>query len=547
LRLSERVVALFVYSVVAGGALLVAQQTPAQQAPAQQAPPQPAPPPPTIEDAWDNLIQTEIPQAKVDPTLTPPQMETKKTPMDDFLNHVFFESRSEYWRYSTSFTGQPTATGILNAPITGVFNPAGVPYPDVFQPNENRVYEFLDFGTRGWLSDRINTHFAIRYEQDLTHVDVGAPAQDILNTYPGSRRVDLLSASMDISGRPTDGFFAGTTLSIGRQYIYGAEVAALDGAAFTVNRRKYTVTVFGGRRFDLWGDPAQRAIGGANVTFRLGHDASIEYEGLWYIRGSNSIVLRKGWGQRWITSAYFRAFGSYPVDASLNGIYTSANGKTIVRLSFFEKLSSHDYLYDFTTLATNQNTQSPLLRLYLGPITPYSQFVVDGHRALTSRFRLGGTVWVRRLTNSADQGPYNVSFQDYRANAQIFPIRRWETFWEYHQHNSDRANPSNPIDFADVSDAGETSVKDLTFDLRHNFGEGRFSLNGGAYYRRIDLQDRFYYISGAHQAGWTAGGWWRLDQHTRLYADYNLDNDFFIFMPSIANSRVLHVGVGWKY
>lgn len=492
-------------------------------------------------------MQTEIPQARVDPTLVPPQVEAKKTGAEDFANHFFFESRSEYWRYSTSFTGLPTDVGIVNAPITGVFNPAGVPFPDVFQPDANRLYEFMDFGTRGWLSDRVNTHFAMRYEQDLTHVDPGAPAQNILETFGSNRKIDLLSASMDISGKPTDGIWAGTTLSVGRQYIYGAEVAALDGAAFTVNRRAYTVTVFGGRRFSLWGDPDQRAIGGANVTFKLGHDASIEYEGLWYVKGSNSLVIRKGWGPRWITSAYFRMYGGSPVDASLDGIYTSPNGKTIMRVSFFEKLSSRDYFYDFTTFARNLDPRVPLERLYLGPITPYSQFVLDGHRTLTSRLRLGGTVWVRHLLNQADQGPYNVSFQDYRANAQVFPVRRYETFLEYHQHNSDRGNPSNPTDFADVSRAGETSVKDITAELRHTFGEGRLSLNGGAYYRRIDLQDRFYYINGAHQSGWLAGGWWKLDQRTRLYVDYNLDNDFFIFAPSVQNSRILRLGLAWKY
>ena len=44
-------------------------------------------------------------------------------------------------------TGLPTAAGVINAPITGVFNPAGIPYPDAFQPDADRVYEFLDFGT----------------------------------------------------------------------------------------------------------------------------------------------------------------------------------------------------------------------------------------------------------------------------------------------------------------------------------------------------------------------------------------------------------------
>ena len=34
---------------------------------------------------------------------------------------------------------------------------------------------------------------------------------------------------------------------------------------------------------------------------------------------------------------------------------------------------------------------------------------------------------------------------------------------------------------------------------------------------------------------------------TRFYGDYNLDNDFFLFYPSLKNSRILRVGIDWKY
>jgi len=39
----------------------------------------------------------------------------------------------------------------------------------------------------------------------------------------------------------------------------------------------------------------------------------------------------------------------------------------------------------------------------------------------------------------------------------------------------------------------------------------------------------------------------RVDRHTRLYADYSLDNDFFVFKPDIGNSRALRTGVAWRY
>ena len=143
----------------------------------------------------------------------------------------------------------------------------------------------LDLGTRGWLSDRVNTHFTLRYEQDLDHVDSGAPAQNIIETFGADRRFELLNASIEIDGKPTDGFFAGTSLTLGRQSVYGAELAEIDGAAFTLDRPAYTVTLFGGRRFSLFADPEQRAMGGANVTFKVNSNTSIEYEGIWYLQG----------------------------------------------------------------------------------------------------------------------------------------------------------------------------------------------------------------------------------------------------------------------
>jgi len=39
----------------------------------------------------------------------------------------------------------------------------------------------------------------------------------------------------------------------------------------------------------------------------------------------------------------------------------------------------------------------------------------------------------------------------------------------------------------------------------------------------------------------------RVDQHTLLYFDYSLDNDFFLFSPDLKNSQVFRLGVNWKY
>jgi hypothetical protein len=405
----------------------------------------------------------------------------------------------------------------------------------------------MDWGTRGWFSDRVNTHFSVRYEQDLTHVDAGSPAQNILETFGANRRVQFLQGSVEINSKPTDGVWAGTTLTLGRQYIYGAELAAIDGGAFTIDRPRFAVTVFGGRRFSLFADPEQRAIGGANVTFKLNPDTSVEYEGIWYVKGSHSIVFRRRLNPQWLLSSYFRVYGGSPVDFTVQGLYNSSNGKTGMRLSFFQKLTNQDYIYDFTDTARNLDPQNALFRLYLGPISPYSQFVIDARRTFSSTFRLGGSVWVRKLNDKNDEAPFDTSFEDYRIHGQVYPGRKLETFLEYHQRNSDRLSPLNSTTFLDLTGTGETSVKDLTGELRRTFGEGRFNVSGGAYYRRVSYQDPFFFVNGLHQSGWLAGAWWKVDQHSRVFFDYNLDNDFFLLRPDLKNSRALHVGVTWKY
>jgi hypothetical protein len=491
-----------------------------------------------MQAAWDAVLE---------PSSVMKQPRENKHPAADFLNHFFFESRTEYWRYSSGFTGLPTATGVINAPFTGIFNPNGIPYQQAFQPDANRIYSFLDWGTRGWLSDRINTHFSFSYSQDLSTVEAGAPAENLIETFPHNRSLQLLNASVEINSRPTDGIWAGTSLEVGRQYVYGAELAAIDGGSFSIDRRRFSLTVFGGRRFSLFTDPDQRALGGANLIFKLGHNASLEYDTLWYIKGSHRVVYRKRFGNRWLFNSSLRAVGGSPVDFGTQAIYSSANGRTTARLNFFQKLTNKDFSYDYTIGARDRDPHNLAAALYFGPITQYSQFVIDVRSSIVARLRVGGALWIRRLNDSSDQDAFNTSFQDYRASAQVFPARKLEALFEYHQHDSDRLSPLNPTGFDDVSHSGETSVKDLTGDIRRAFREGRFGLNGGAYYRRINLQDRFFIINGMHQSGWLAGGWCRIDPRTRAFADYNLDNDFFIFRPDLKNSRMLRLGLTWKY
>jgi hypothetical protein len=494
-----------------------------------------------IEQAWNQVIQNALPEAPVDPALQQPQAGGSLAAADSFANHFFFESRTNYERYQTYFTGQPTVTGVIDVAPTAVFNPAGIPYPQAFQPDANRIYSLIDFGTRGYLSDQLTTHFAVRYDQDLTHVDLGAPAQNINEVLPGNRQIQLLDANVEYTGKN------GYSFTLGRQTAYGAEVASFDGGTFTLNHPSWDFSIFGGRRFSFFTDPSQRAIGGANLVLRLNSETTVELQTLWYIEGSNKLVLHRRFGPRWLLSSYLRSYGGAPVDFNAQGVYSPANGRTTLRFGFFQKLTDKDYEYDYTVNARDTNPNIPLLRLYLGPIAQYSQVSIEAQRQLFSSLRAGASVIIRRLNDNNDQGPYDTSFQDYQANVQYFPFRGIETEFAYHQHDSDRLSPLGATTFDDVTEAGETSIKDLTGQVGHTFREGKFYLSGGMYYRRISMQNRFYYLNGLHQSGALASAWFKVDQHSRVSFDYSLDNDFFLFTPDLKNSQVFRVGIWWKY
>ena len=501
---------------------------------------------PTVADSWDSLLKGASP-AQPDPALNPPQTAGKAS-RANFADHFFFEGRSDYWRYDTSFNGGvPTLTGIINVPNNGVENANGYPFPAIFQPDAERVETILDLGTRGWGSDRINTHVTLRQYQDLSPVNPGAPAENIVETFPFSRSYQVIAGSVEIHGNPGDGYWSGFSAQIGRLNIYGTQLASLDGGALSLDRPRFSITLYGGRRFSYFSDPLEKGMGGGNFALKLGPDTSVEYDVLWYVKSNHSVGLRRRLGPSWLWSSYFRTIGASPIDFKTQFMYAPAGGKTSLRLAYYQKLTNLDYEYDYTQVAHDQDRYNTLQRLYLGPISEHAQFMIDAHRELSSHLRAGGSVWVRRLLDDKTQGPFDTSFEDYRGNLQVFPLRKTEAFLEYHQRNSGRLSPLNSTTLDNVQYSGETSVKDITADIRQTFGEGRVGLNGGVYYRRMSLQDQFFFLNNLHQSGWLAGAWLKLDSHVRLFADYNLDNDFFLFTPDLKNSRALHAGVSWKY
>lgn len=506
------------------------------------------PPPRSIGAAWDTVIKDVVPAAPVHAALTTVQAPSLKAPAGDLANHVFMDLRTEYRRSDVRFTGLPTPAGIINAPFTGSFGPEGFPWERSFQPAANRTFGFLDFGTRGWLSERVNTHFGVRYRQELTPVNVESPNSNILDRFNGGRLIELVQGSVEINSRPTDGPWAGTTLEVGRLNVYGAELAALDGASFRVARRRVTLNLFGGRRYTYFSDPVQRGIGGGSLQYKIDQKTSVGYETLFYLRATHRVNFRRVLTNSLTLASFFRAYDGAPVDFNAQLFFGARSGKTSARVSFFQKLTNKDYSYDIYTLARDQDPRNRLLRLYLGQLQPYSLFVADGRRVIAARLAISGAVAVQHMNDSrADQGAFQTSFQDYRASAQVVPLRHFVTDFDYHRRNSDRLRAIPRTTFDDIRTSGETNVQDLSAQIRRGFGEGRLTLSGGVYYRRINMQNRFLMIDGAHQSGWLAGASWKVDGHNRVMFDYALDNDFFVFRPSISNARILRLGWTWKY
>jgi hypothetical protein len=499
-----------------------------------------------IASAWSSVLQNPSAPTAADPALNIPQAPVESWSAGDFLNHAFFETRTEYRRTQTAFTGEPTITGVIDVPPGQVVNPNGIPYPGAFQPNTNTMYSFLNWGTRGWLSDRINTDFTFRYQQELTPVDPGSPVIGLLNTYNGNREFQLLTGYVDILGKPSDGLFAGSSLRVGRQDVYGAELADFDGLSFSMNRQNFSYTLYGGRRFSYYSNPEQRGIGGGNFVFRFG-GATLEYDALLYVKPSQALSYHQQFGHGWLLSGQFRMFGGSPTDAIVDGLWTPADGKTTVRLEFAQKITNKDYVYDYTGVATDIDPHNPLQRLNLGVFSPHSQVVIDARRAINSRLRLGGSVWIRRLNDSKNEGAFDTSFQDYRVNAQVFPGRKFTVFLDYHQRDSDRSSPTSPANFSDISTTGETRVQDVSLELGRSFAEGKVSFKAGGFYRLLNYQNTFFITNNDHAKGVLGSATVKLDQRTRMFVEYDLDTDFPLYRPDIQNTQTLRVGMAWRY
>ena len=286
-------------------------------------------------------------------------------------------------------------------------------------------------------------------------------------------------------------------------------------------------------------------MGGGNFLYRFTPNISLEYDTLYYINGANLFRYRQALGSAWIFGAGFRMVGTYPVDfmRTQSGIRVTARRRCGWPS---QKITDKDYIYDYTYGAHDTDPHNPLLRLNLGRLQPHTQFVVDASRAINSKLRLGGTVWVRQLNNRLDASQFDTSFQDYRVQAQIFPWNKTEWLVGYHLRNSEDRDATTPTQFDDLSGTGETQVQDISVEVGRTFMEGRLRLRAGGFYRRLNFRDIFV-ITNARDKGVLADASFNLDSRTRLYLNYGLDTDYPVWRPTIQNSQTFRFGMVWRY
>ena len=177
-------------------------------------------------------------------------------------------------------------------------------------------------------------------------------------------------------------------------------------------------------RFPFYSDPQQRGIGGGNFLFRLNDNVSFEYDTLYYIKGTNYSAIARPSGASGCWPPASAPVGGSPTDVTADVLWSPSDGRTSLRVGFASKLTDKDYFYDYTYNERDNDPYNTLQRLNLEALEPYTQFVVDFSRAVDSRLRLGGMVWVRRLLDPHNPGRLTLPFRTFARTRNSSPGTR---------------------------------------------------------------------------------------------------------------------------
>jgi hypothetical protein len=474
----------------------------------------------------------------------------------------------EYRRDEIKYTGDPTLGNVFPGPVPAFTfpNPQVNSLPSAFEPNHEELTGYVSARVRdfGFERLRFDTQVSFRYWGDLDGSTEGSIFAGQLDAFRGRRILEPLTFYTDVKGYLSEDRQSRFNIRVGRQYVFGAEAVRLDGATFSINHPRFDLDVFGGRRVSFFADPEDRAVVGGNFLFRATPQTSLKYEVLHYVDNSHRFQIRHLIGESWFLEGNFFLLNDSPIDLGVTANYLPVNGKTRLTVNFLKKLTSDDFIYDYSLGAVARNPQNQIFlrffpipptgiplngagRLNLGLINPYTQIYVDAYRNMGQKFGVGGSAWVRHVDDSKDAGPFDTSFQELRANGDWFPSSAFEVGAEYRFRNISRENPDLATQFDDIRQEGETRFHEVYVNSAYHLFDNRVTLEGGLFYRRFDTQSRLISLEGLDTTGFTGGINWRITRNYRLNLEYGLDHELPFLNPDIDYTQSFRVRFEWRF
>ncbi len=516
-----------------------------------------------------NLLALPVPKpefvAPVIPSLPPYQDAGRASRLGVVSAYVMLEYRRDEMKY----TGNPTLTGVFPEPVP-IFSVPDAPIfflPGAFEPNDEQLLGYASVRVKdyGFENLRFSTEASFRYSGDLDGTTNESTFIGMHESFVGRRILEPLTVFTDISHNLTDDRLTKLNVRVGRQFIYGADPIRIDGGTVTINHPRFDLDVFGGRRVTFFSDPEARGVFGQNLLVRATSRTSFGYDLLFYDDDiSHRFHIGHNIGESWVARGNFFMIDDSPVDLGFELHYLPPGANTRMAFNFLQKLSSDDFIYDHTyrTFARNPENQIrrrffPLPptgdpengngRLNLFEINPYTQFYLDVYHNLSQKFGVGGSVWVRHVNDKEDRGPFDNSFQEYRISADYFPTSAFEASGEYRYRNLSRPNADQAREFDDIRREGETRFHEIYANAAYNFFNNRLAVEGGLFYRRLNLQSRLIDLDGLDTTGFTGGIKWRIARGYRLLLEYGIDDELPFFNPDIDYTQSFRVRFEWHF
>ena len=475
---------------------------------------------------------------------------------------------SEYRRDEIKYTGKPTLALQFPSPVP----PFSVPdapihfVPEAFEPNDEQFISYLSatFKDIGLGRLRLDTQVSVRYSADLDRTTAASPFLGIRDAFVGRRIFEPLTFFGDLRGLAPERSSTKVSLRIGRQYVYGATPLRVDGGTLSIKHPRFSLDVFGGRRATFYSDPGERAVAGENFVFSPTEHTTIRYDFAHYIDNVHTIGVRHVLGESWMLNGSLFLIDTDPVDLNVGATYLSPGAKTRLTMNFLEKLTSKDFIYDQTYRAFARNPENQIRfrffplpptgqafdargRLNLGLVNPYTQFNIDGYRNLTSKVGIGGTVCVRKVNSRKNEGPFDNSFQEFRANADYYPSPAFDVGTEYRYRHLSRADAEDAKFFDDISLEGEKTFHEVFANASYHLMDGRLTVEGGLFYRRFDTQSRLISLKGMDAISYNAGLKLRVARDYKLALEYGFDRELSFLNPDIDYTQGFRVRFEWRF